>query len=126
VLCAGWSGLHPGFSLHFEVLERAKARPTFFDGVSTGMARIGYLGVMLSAASFLVSAQQTRPPQPQDLSHYTLGPDDQIKIWALGVEEITDKPVRIGPSGDLDLPLIGKVHALGMTVEELSGSPRRF
>jgi polysaccharide biosynthesis/export protein len=80
------------------------------------MARIGYLGIILSAASFVVSAQQT---QPKDSSHYTLGPDDQIKIWALGVEEITEKPVRIGPSGELDLPLIGKVHALGMTVEQL-------
>ena len=53
------------------------------------------------------------------MSHYTLGPDDQIKIWALGVDEISDKPVRIGPSGDLDLPWIGKVHALGLTVEQL-------
>jgi protein involved in polysaccharide export with SLBB domain len=87
------------------------------------MARIGRLGFILSAASFLMSAQNTPPLEPpaqlQDSPHYTLGPDDQVKIWALGIEEIADKPVRIGPSGDLDLPLIGKVHALGLTVEQL-------
>src|SRR5260221_4113115 len=82
------------------------------------MTRIARLGFILSAASFLASAQKM-PLEPQNLSHYTLGPDDQIKIWALGVDEISDKPVRIGPSGDLDLPWIGKVHALGLTVEEL-------
>jgi polysaccharide export outer membrane protein len=87
------------------------------------MARIGCLGFILSAASCLVSAQKTPraepPAQLQDSSHYALGPDDQIKIWVMGVEEISDKPVRIGPSGDLDLPWIGKVHALGLTVEQL-------
>jgi hypothetical protein len=32
-----------------------------------------------------------------------LRPDDQIKIWVLRVEEISDKPVRVDPSGDIDL-----------------------
>jgi len=95
------------------------------------MAQIGHLGVILSAASFLLPAQQTPTPasgvSPQNLSHYRLGPDDQVKIWALGVEEISDKPARIGPSGDLDLPLIGKVQALGLTVEQLKAELlRRF
>ena len=96
-----------------------------------GMTRIGRLGFILSAASFVVSAQGIPQPehlaQSQDSSHYTLGPDDQVKIWALGIEEISDKPVRIGPSGDLDLPWIGRVHALGLTVEQLKTElVRRF
>ena len=48
-----------------------------------------------------------------------MGPDDQLKIWALGVEEISDKPVRIDPSGDIDLPIAGRVHAAGLSVEQL-------
>jgi protein involved in polysaccharide export with SLBB domain len=36
-------------------------------------------------------------------SQYVLRPDDQIKIWVLRVEEISDKPVRVDPSGDIDL-----------------------
>jgi len=35
------------------------------------------------------------------------------------VEEISDKPLRIDPSGDIDLPLIGQIHAGGLTLEEL-------
>ena len=61
------------------------------------------------------------PAQPQDASHCTLGPDDQLKIWALGIEEITDKPVRVDPNGDIDLPVIGKVHARGLTLEQVKG-----
>jgi polysaccharide export outer membrane protein len=57
--------------------------------------------------------------RPEYVSQYVMGPGDQIKIWALGVEEISDKPVRINPSGDIDLPLVGRVHAAGLTVEEL-------
>jgi len=55
----------------------------------------------------------------QDPAQYVLGPDDQIKVWALGVDELTDKPLRLDPAGDIDLPLVGKVHAGGLTVEQL-------
>lgn len=55
----------------------------------------------------------------QDAVQYLLGPDDQIKVWALGMDEIADKTLRLDPAGDIDLPLIGKVHAGGLTVDEL-------
>src|SRR5205814_5248066 len=58
-------------------------------------------------------------PQPGDTSQYVLGPDDQIRVWSLGMEEITDKPVRIAPNGDINLPIIGGIHAGGLTVEQL-------
>lgn len=63
-----------------------------------------------------------KPPQPvqeEDISHYLLGSDDTLKIWALGIEEISDKPVRIDPSGDIDLPVVGKIHARGLSLEQL-------
>lgn len=65
---------------------------------------------------------QPASPQPADAAEYLLGPDDQIKIWALGAEEISDKSVRIGPSGDIDLPLLGRIHAAGLTVEQLKSA----
>jgi polysaccharide export outer membrane protein len=52
-------------------------------------------------------------------STYVLGPDDHVSIWALGVEEISDKPIRIDQHGYMDLPLIGRVKAGGLTTEEL-------
>jgi polysaccharide export outer membrane protein len=78
---------------------------------------------VLLTAGWLMGGGQSplpvEPAQPQDASQYVLGPDDQIKIWALGMEEISDKPVRIGPGGYIDIPLIGRVHAEGLTSEQL-------
>jgi polysaccharide export outer membrane protein len=52
-------------------------------------------------------------------SAYLLGPDDQITIHALDVPDINNIPQRLDPNGDLRLPMIGRVHAAGMTVAEL-------
>jgi polysaccharide export outer membrane protein len=53
------------------------------------------------------------------LSTNLLGPDDQITIHAVDVPEISNTPLRVDPNGDLRLPMIGRVHAAGMTVEDL-------
>jgi len=50
---------------------------------------------------------------------YLLGPEDQIKIWVLGLEELSEKPTRIDPTGNIDLPILGRIHAGGLTVEQL-------
>jgi polysaccharide export outer membrane protein len=52
-------------------------------------------------------------------SGYVLGAGDQLNIHVVDLEEYGDKTVRIDPTGDLDLPLIGLVHAAGKSVEEL-------
>ena len=50
---------------------------------------------------------------------YVLGPDDQITVRALQVEEIPVEPLRISPDGTLRLPLAGRITAAGQTVEQL-------
>jgi polysaccharide export outer membrane protein len=61
-----------------------------------------------------------RAVRPENFSSYLLGPNDQLKIWVLGLEqEIGDKPLRIDPAGDIDLPLAGKVHAAGLNTAQL-------
>lgn len=52
-------------------------------------------------------------------SSYVLGPDDQISIRVPDAEEITDKPVRIDMSGNIRLPMVGRVKASGLTAEQL-------
>lgn len=52
--------------------------------------------------------------------NYVLGVDDQIVIHAFQAEEISDKPIGIGADGFIDLPMIGRVHAAGMTVQQLT------
>jgi polysaccharide export outer membrane protein len=52
-------------------------------------------------------------------SGYVLGADDQILIRALEGLDVGDKPVLIGTNGDITLPLIGRIKAAGLTVEQL-------
>jgi polysaccharide biosynthesis/export protein len=56
----------------------------------------------------------TASEAPQD----RIGPNDSITISALESDEIS-KTWRVNDNGDLDLPLVGKIHAAGLTVGEL-------
>lgn len=47
-----------------------------------------------------------------------IGPDDTIAIQALGAEEIS-RSWRVNSSGDLNLPMIGRMSVAGMTVDQL-------
>jgi len=97
------------------------------------------VAILLSVA-LAVSAQQPPAPaqgqpvipnsanQPGSLArelppdairpNYVLGPNDQILIRTQA-EEINEKPFRIDADGNINLPLLGRVHAGGLTVQEL-------
>ena len=53
------------------------------------------------------------------LSEYLLGAQDQLAIRIVNLEETPTAPMRIDPAGNVDLPLIGPVHAAGLTISEL-------
>jgi len=94
---------------------------------------------LLIAASLHIAAQQpaggtqtpplngAQPPAQQVLPpdnirpNYVLGANDQILVRAPDAEEINEKPFRIDADGNVNMPLIGRVHAAGMTVQELEG-----
>ena len=80
------------------------------------------------------SAQNAQPAQPaanvtgriafapaksDAPTNYILGPDDQITIQAPDVEEITKSPVRIDMRGNINLPMVGRIQAAGLTADEL-------
>jgi polysaccharide export outer membrane protein len=52
-------------------------------------------------------------------STYVLGPGDRITVQVEDVNEIQAKPVRLDPSGFIDLPLAGRISASGLTSEQL-------
>ena len=81
---------------------------------NTGNAFIALLLAIVSAI-----AQQPGNTAVKLDSGYVLGPDDQIVIHAIDVPEISDKPFLIGTNGNVTLPLIGRVQAGGLTVEQL-------
>jgi polysaccharide biosynthesis/export protein len=50
---------------------------------------------------------------------YVLGPGDVLAIKALDAEDVTSGAIRVDPSGDISLPLVGRLSAAGLTVEQL-------
>lgn len=87
--------------------------------------QIGWLAIAGLAAAGLALAQDS-PPLTAALTGpkiaaepYRLGPDDQIVIRAANVPDISDKPIKLDGTGYIDMPMIGRVHAVGLTTEQL-------
>jgi len=60
------------------------------------------------------------PPTRQDApTNYVLGADDQITIQVPDMDEISNKPVRIDMRGNINLPMVGRLQASGLTADEL-------
>ena len=72
------------------------------------------LAVLAGACAFAQQIPATTTP-----SGYVLGPDDQILVRAPEGLDVGDKSLLIGTNGDITLPLIGRVQAAGLTVEQL-------
>ncbi len=66
------------------------------------------------SAALAYTRDSTQAPTPGTL----LGPHDQLTLWALGVSEIPDKPLQIDDEGLIDVPMLGRIRASGLTVAE--------
>jgi len=64
----------------------------------------------------------TRPEGAPESSGYVLGPDDQLAISGLEIDEIAGKPLQVGLDGVVTLPMIGPVKAGGLTVREFEAA----
>lgn len=65
---------------------------------------------------------QAQPQAPVGLAvrpDYILGSNDQILIRSAQVAEISDRPFRIDTDGFIELPLVGRIKAAGMTIQAL-------
>jgi polysaccharide export outer membrane protein len=85
----------------------------------------GRVGVPLNAPipSTAADAAAAAPSAAQtNLTSYVLGPEDQITVRVFAANDIPNKPVQIDNDGTVTLPMIGQVHAAGLTVEQLQGS----
>lgn len=84
------------------------------------------LAALLGAAC-AVGQVSSAPPSNQSnpkcddkvRSTYVLGPDDQLEISGLELTEFGDKPVRIDGDGDVQAPLVGRIHVAGLTVQQV-------
>jgi polysaccharide export outer membrane protein len=73
----------------------------------------------LAVFSACAVAQPPAAPTSQPDAGYVLGAEDQVVIRALEGLDLGDKPVLIGTNGNITLPLVGRVQAAGLTVEQL-------
>ncbi len=51
-------------------------------------------------------------------STYLLGPDDELSISAPELDVVPGKTVRVDGEGDLQVPMVGRVHVAGLTVQQ--------
>jgi polysaccharide export outer membrane protein len=51
-------------------------------------------------------------------STYLLGPDDELQISGPEMEDSANKQVRVDGEGDIQVPLVGRVHVAGLTVQQ--------
>lgn len=108
----------------------------------------------LWGSGFLIAAQNTTPPgqnttpatgqnttlpaqnatptaeptsKPDDSANtYVLGPNDQLIIRAVGIDEFNSqpdsKPAQIDMRGYVDVPIVGHVRAAGLTVQQFESA----
>ena len=81
---------------------------------------IGLVYVFCAGIPQTKAAELSDHPANENAVHgYLLGPGDQITIHAANVPDISDKPIRIDLSGIINMPMVGRVHAAGLSVEAL-------
>ena len=65
------------------------------------------------------AADQAKPKcEPQIRSTYLLGPDDLLEISGPELTESGGKRSRIDGDGNAEVPLVGRVHVAGLTVQQ--------
>jgi len=77
-----------------------------------------------------VGAQQYAPaerqaglsPEEAPGGSHVLEPGDRVRIDVLDAEEISQRAYLIGDDGKISLPLLGRIQAAGLTVEEFEAS----
>jgi len=81
-------------------------------------------GIALGAGAGLLGACSTLPSTPANVSQptdYRLGPGDQLRITVFNEPDLTGQ-YEVGSQGVIAYPLVGEVHATGLTLPEFTTS----
>jgi len=79
--------------------------------------------VLACVCAFQVALAQSGPPSiVGEGSSFVLGPDDQITIRGVEIEEIAEKPFQVGQDGLITLPLVGVMKAGGMSLRDFEAA----
>ena len=75
--------------------------------------------VFVSCCVFQIFAQDVAHLRSHNPPDYIFGPGDQLVIHISDVDELPSTPLRIDPSGYIDLPLAGRIEVAGMSAGQL-------
>src|ERR1035437_1436474 len=76
------------------------------------------LAVLLLSAGLPVLFAQPPTSPPAAAATYILGPDDQIVLRVLDLEEIPETPFRVDMAGNINVPRVGRLRVAGLTVDQ--------
>jgi polysaccharide export outer membrane protein len=80
------------------------------------------LFALIARAQMPTSASTTEPGR----AAYVLGVDDQLVIQVEDLDEFKgDHPIRVDMQGNIRLPIVGRLHVAGLTVEQTEGELRK-
>lgn len=111
------------------MLASAETAPPAFRSAEAGKPRSArsliraflsslLLGLLLLPAACGGPPSRLPPLSNAPLTDYHLGPGDQLRIITFGEEQLTGE-FRVSANGDIALPLVGTIHAAGLTPAEL-------
>jgi len=96
-------------------------------GVTMKPIRVLLFGLASLVLVASAAAQGPSTEEPYELkakcsnqvrSTYLLGPDDQLEISGPDLTDNANKPMRIDDDGNIQAPLVGRVHVSGLTVQQ--------
>src|SRR5437879_11822935 len=101
------------------------------------MSILRIISVGLAAFFLIVGAAAQVPSSPESVapkancgsqvrSTYLLGPDDQLELSGPDLSELANKPVRIDGDGDIQAPVVGRVHAARLAVQRAAQDHNRL
>jgi polysaccharide export outer membrane protein len=87
--------------------------------VSSAQQGVELLSQEVDASNEQLAAAPPAEPAAAPRGSYVLGPGDVVSIWAVELDETANRPQQIDSQGFLNVPLAGRVHVVGMRVDQL-------
>src|SRR5687767_13858728 len=84
------------------------------------IAGVVWLNLALLLWAAVASGQEMAPVtcERQERSTYLLGPDDEVELSGPELDEPAGKTIRVDGDGDIQVPLVGRVHVADRTVQQ--------
>lgn len=57
-----------------------------------------------------------------EVRRYPVGPGDELSVTVVGLKDLPDTPTRVSSDGEVDLPMIGRLRVLGMTLPQIQAA----